>query len=83
MSRAAFEAWCLKEGINPGNLAAWEAWQAARNAALEEAAQRCEDRLRWIAGPGSGDMRYQVQQCAAAIRAMKEQPDKPLLEGTR
>ena len=75
MSRAAFEAWAAKRG-KPGQhfdkawdgtykdnrvAAKWAAWQAARNAALEEAAQKCDEHGGWPAG-----------EVAALIRAMKE-----------
>ncbi len=73
MSRAAFEAW-IEGSLWETQFAqaiAWDAWQAARNAALEEAA-------RYITEDGAHEPN-DVQ--AAAIQAMKAQPDKPLDSG--
>ncbi len=91
MSRSAFEAWCRSEGIPwPGTESSLgKAWQAARNAALEEAAQKFEALAAEHAQrfPVEGDIETQVRRmslqadlrmCAYQARAMKEQPDKPL-----
>lgn len=82
MSREAFEAWVMqKRGITrdvtiDGGMywvgeveIAWQGWQAARAAALDEAAEMCESNaLRW---PTERDS-YIAHECAAAIRALKE-----------
>ncbi|MFZ5454904.1 MAG: hypothetical protein ACOY9I_04560 [Pseudomonadota bacterium] len=47
-------------------MVAWAAWQAARAAALEEAAQACEAEAElWQEG-------VEARLCAARIRALKE-----------
>lgn len=85
MSREAFEAWVMqKRGITrdvtiDGSMywvgeveIAWQAWQAARAAALEEAAEACDnmpkrvDRFNAVIESSAGE-------CARAIRALKEQ----------
>lgn len=71
MSREAFEAAlnalpAQKRWATP-KLLAWEAWQAARAAALEEAAEACESEAElWQEG-------VEARLCAARIRALKEQ----------
>ena len=89
MSREAFEAWyeqyrenaCTLYGaidcIHPEDIAfaSWRAgWQAARAAALEEAAEVCEAR-KLITPECQLDQHYNqaATHCAAAIRALKEQ----------
>lgn len=41
--RERFEAWCAREGYSPKARVAWSAWQAAEAAALERAAQVCDE----------------------------------------
>lgn len=65
--RDAFVAW-RKGRVNPkypqsAEQIEWAAWQASRAAALEEAAQACEDEAT-IEGI--------AQRCAARIRALGE-----------
>lgn len=76
--RAAFEAWFTpiygeRALLSRMAVAQWDAWQAARNEALEEAAQVCEEeREVFIDGVSVvRDRHADAQECAAAIRAKK------------
>ena len=83
MSREAFEAWGSANGYEsktgqgmdyPLGRALWIAWQAARAAALEEAAEVCEAR-KIITPEWQLDQQHYNQaatHCAQAIRALKE-----------
>lgn len=90
MSREAFEAWyeqyrenaCTLYGaidcIHPEDIAfaSWRAgWQAARDAALEEAAEVCMDlaNVRLKSERTSSYCNQRAAECAQAIRALKEQ----------
>ena len=87
MSRQAFEEWVGKglhlERIPTGAPFAgdyrnivmqtrWDAWQAATAAALERAAQACEDASQEYE-PYTGQPRGLQHTCAAAIRALKDE----------
>jgi len=63
--REAFEAWANQHLTMDGypQYTAWNAWQASRAAALEEAAAHIEDAV---------DL-YDPSEFAAEIRALKEQ----------
>jgi hypothetical protein len=80
MSREAFEAWQKSIGRHPSqekdriardyllsiDHRIYAAWQAARAAALEKAAQACESEAElWQEG-------VEARLCAARIRALKE-----------
>lgn len=73
MSREAFEAW-FADYLGPLTTKAekhsmWAGWQAARAAALEEAAEACESEAEnWRGEQSVIDFRL----CAARIRALKE-----------
>jgi len=84
MSREAFEAWQKSIGRHPSqekdriardyllsiDHRIYAAWQAARAAALEEAAKACESAAEnWRGEQSVIDFRL----CAARIRALKEQ----------
>ncbi|NOV28029.1 hypothetical protein E5S69_31580 [Cupriavidus necator] len=83
--REGFEAWLVgskrgyrdeKHGVcsyDPGALHRyWEAWQASRAAALEEAAGICDERSMFFSGSDDAAM-FNAEACADAIRALKEQ----------
>lgn len=71
MSREAFEEWYQRDLLDaPVHTSRsnkqWRAWQAARAAALEEAAEACESEAElWQEG-------VEARLCAARIRALKE-----------
>ena len=79
--REEFEAWVSESGWNlernaEGNYctsttdAAWGGWQAASAAALERAAEVCETILDELSFANAYEC---SNECAAAIRALKEQ----------
>jgi hypothetical protein len=82
--RETFEAWFAGSKLGPRRSeadwnyhAAWEAWQASRAAALEEAEKECEaERLE---GPiaTANDLAYEnaIGDCLRAIRELKEHHD--------
>ena len=80
--REEFEAWVSESGWNlernaEGNYctsttdAAWGGWQAASAAALERAAEVCETILDELSFANAYEC---SNECAAAIRALKEKP---------
>lgn len=81
MSREAFEAWRQRDLLDApahtsGSDKQWRAWQAARSAALEEAAEVCMDlaNVRLKSERTASYCNQRAAQCAQAIRALKENP---------
>ena len=85
MSREAFEAWQKSIGRHPSqekdriardyllsiDHRIYAAWQAARAAALEEAAEVCDDMPKYV-DRGNAVIESSAGACARAIRALKE-----------
>jgi len=63
--REEFEDWCYEQTKAGRGYGMFEVWQASRAAALEEAAEICDE--KWSMAPRGSVI------CAAAIRALKEQ----------
>jgi len=74
--REAFEAWASQWVWFSADSkdAAWEAWQASRSAALEEAVHECNALWhKWARQEYRVGIYGEAYDCAGAIRALKEQ----------
>lgn len=68
-SRERFEAWWggAPTHIDPVNAIAWQAWQAARAEALEEAALWHEDEARRISGEIAASLQIMRENASAFV----------------